>query len=70
MTISNTEKNALVQELAQLKQSHRDMDIAIADMAKQVQLNQFGINRLKREKLKLKDAISHLESKLIPDLHA
>ena len=70
MTISKTEKNALIQELAQLKQDHRELDISIEEMAEQLQLNQFEISRLKREKLKIKDAISRLESKLIPDLHA
>lgn len=70
MTTNISEKNALVQELAQLKQEHRDLDIAIDEMAEQVQANQFQISRLKRQKLKLKDAIARLESKLIPDLHA
>ncbi len=70
MTISSNEKNLLVQDLAQLKQDHRELDIAINEMADQLLNNQFEISRLKREKLKLKDAIARLESKLIPDLHA
>ncbi len=70
MSISSIQSNPLVQELAQLKQDHRELDIAIEDMAEQLQTNQFEISRLKREKLRLKDAIARLESKLIPDLHA
>jgi len=70
MTITTQEKNALVQELAVLKQDHRELDLAITDMAEQLQANQFEISRLKKQKLKLKDAIAKLESKLIPDLHA
>ena len=70
MTFNNIEKNALVQELALLKQDHRELDIAITEMAEELQKNSFEISRLKREKLKLKDAIARLESKLIPDLHA
>ena len=70
MTIRSTEKNALIQELAILKQDHRELDLAITDMTEKLQANQFEIGRLKRQKLKLKDAISKLESKLIPDLHA
>ena len=70
MTFNYIEKNALVQELALLKQDHRELDIAITEMAEELQKNSFEISRLKREKLKLKDAIARLESKLIPDLHA
>ncbi|GAA6136762.1 hypothetical protein NBRC116583_05090 [Arenicella sp. 4NH20-0111] len=70
MTISTTEKNSLIQELAQLKQDHRELDIAIEDLAKTLQTNQLEVSRLKRRKLKLKDAIAKLESKMIPDLHA
>ncbi|MCH2189541.1 MAG: DUF465 domain-containing protein [Gammaproteobacteria bacterium] len=70
MTITNLEKNALVQELAVLKQDHRELDLAITDMADKLQANQFEISRLKKQKLRLKDAIAKLESKLIPDLHA
>jgi len=70
MTIRSTEKNSLIQELAILKQDHRELDLAITDMAEKLQANQFEVGRLKRQKLKLKDAISKLESKLIPDLHA
>jgi len=70
MTISTTEKNSLIQELAQLKQDHRELDIAIEDFAQTLQTNQLEVSRLKRRKLKLKDAIAKLESKMIPDLHA
>jgi len=53
MTISTTEKNSLIQELAQLKQDHRELDIAIEDLAKTLQTNQLEVSRLKRRKLKL-----------------
>jgi len=70
MNINNHEKQMLIQELAELKQEHRDLDIKIDEMAKRVEANQFDIKRLKKQKLKLRDAISRLESNLIPDLHA
>lgn len=70
MTLNRDEKHYLLQELAQLKQDHRELDIKIQDMADTVQANQLDISRLKKQKLKLKDAIACLESKLIPDLHA
>ena len=70
MTIRSKDKNSLIQELAILKQDHRELDIAISDMGEKLQANQLEVSRLKRQKLKLKDAIAKLESKLIPDLHA
>ena len=70
MDINKQEKQMLIQELAELKQEHRDLDIKIDEMAKLVEINQLDIKRLKKQKLKLKDAISRLESNLIPNLHA
>jgi len=70
MQISNSEKQLLMQAIAELKQEHRELDIAIEEMAEKVQANQLDIGRLKKQKLKLKDAIARMESKLIPDLHA
>lgn len=70
MKITKSDKQRMQQALAELKQEHRNLDISIHQMALEVHVNQFEINRLKRQKLKLKDAISRLESKLIPNLHA
>jgi hypothetical protein len=70
MTLSNDEKHLLIQELADLKQRHRSLDIAIDDFAEQLNANQLEVRRLKKQKLRLKDSISRLESRLIPDLHA
>jgi len=70
MKFSQEEKQMLIQELAELKQEHRELDIAINNMIEKVESNQLEITRLKKQKLKLKDAISRLESNLIPNLHA
>ena len=70
MNIRNHEKQMLIQELAELKQEHRELDLSIQEMAEKVEANQLDIKRLKKQKLRLKDAISRLESNLIPDLHA
>jgi len=70
MNITKNETQRLIQELAELKQDHRELDIAISEMAEKVESNQLNIGRLKKQKLKLKDSITRLESKLIPDLHA
>lgn len=70
MTITQNEKQMLIQELAELKQEHRDLDISIQQLAEKLENNQLEVSRLKKHKLRLKDAIARLESNLIPDLHA
>lgn len=70
MNINKHEKQMLIQELAELKQEHRELDITINAMVDIDKKKQLEIKRLKKQKLKLKDAISRLESNLIPDLHA
>ncbi len=58
------------QLLAELREEHRDLDLAIKRMAMDPWQDQLRIRRLKKRKLKLKDWIARLESKLIPDLDA
>jgi len=70
MKITKSQKQLLLQALAELKQEHRELDIAIEEMAEKVHSNQLGIGRLKKQKLKLKDSIARIESELIPNLHA
>ena len=70
MAIKKDEKQMLVQELAELKQEHRELDVLIHKLIEQVETNQMKLGRLKKKKLRLKDAIARLESNLIPDLHA
>ena len=70
MKITQNEQQLLLQELAELKQEHRSLDIAINELAEQLHINQLEVGRLKKQKLKLKDAISRIESSLIPDLLA
>ena len=60
----------ITQLLAELREEHRDLDLAIKRMAEDSWQDQLQIRRLKKRKLKLKDWITRLESKLIPDLDA
>jgi len=70
MNLIKQEKQMLIQELAELKQAHHDLDLKIEGMMQLVKINELEIKRFKKQKLKLKDSISRLQSKLIPDLHA
>ena len=60
----------ITQLLAELREEHRDLDLAIKRMAEDPWQDQLQVRRLKKRKLKLKDWIARLESKLIPDLDA
>jgi len=58
------------QLLSELREEHRDLDAAISRMSIDPWQDQLRLRRMKKRKLKLKDWISRLESKLIPDLDA
>ncbi|HQZ30376.1 MAG TPA: DUF465 domain-containing protein [Arenimonas sp.] len=57
-------------QLVDLKVEHRDLDAAIERLAESIQADEMAIKRLKKRKLRLKDMIAALESRLIPDLDA
>ena len=65
-----TSEQQIKQQLAVLKQQHRELDLVIQDLTAQFNSNQIELKRLKKQKLYLKDAITRIESQLIPDLHA
>lgn len=56
--------------LVDLRIEHRDLDNAIARLASTAGTDELQLRRLKKRKLRLKDAIAKLESQLIPDLDA
>jgi hypothetical protein len=56
--------------LRELREEHRDLDMAIDRMVMDPWQDQLRLRRLKKRKLKLKDWIATLESRLIPDLDA
>jgi hypothetical protein len=62
--------SAVRNELARLRQEHRDLDSAIEALQDQPRPDNLQIQRLKKRKLVLKDRISALEDKLLPDIIA
>ncbi len=60
----------IVQQIAALRSEHRELDEAIARASQEVWVDQLVVTRMKKRKLKIKDMIAYLESKLIPDLGA
>jgi hypothetical protein len=57
----------IVQRLTELRQEHRDLDLAIDRLHDNIAADELAIKRLKKRKLQLKDTITRLESALIPD---
>lgn len=58
---------AIARQLADLRQQHRDLDLAIDGLASVPQRDELALTRLKKRRLQLKDCIARLESALIPD---
>jgi hypothetical protein len=62
-----TDRDSLLRKLHELRSEHRDLDTVIARLTDTVPTDQLHVQRLKKRKLLLKDEISWLESRLIPD---
>ena len=58
------------ERLASLKARHRELDEEIAALSDAMTTNSIRIQKLKKQKLALKDVIARLESDLLPDIIA
>lgn len=65
--MENKEIKRLISELSF---EHKDLDDAIKLMKEKPFIDELQIRRMKKRKLKLKDEMAQLESKLIPDIEA
>lgn len=66
----DTESFKQLDQLRELRVSHRDLDYLIDRLQHDPMVDQLRIRRLKKRKLLLKDMIMNLESDMIPDLDA
>ena len=64
------ENNEIKDQINELILEHKDLDDALNLMKEKPFVDELQIRRLKKRKLKLKDEIKLLESKLIPDIEA
>lgn len=64
------EQAELRQRLEELRSEHRDLDDVIRRLSDGAPFDQLQIQRLKKRKLSLKDQITRLESRLLPDIIA
>lgn len=57
-------------ELEVFRRQHRDLDEAIAALVEKGTGDQLTLQRLKKQKLRLKDVIAQIEDRLTPDIIA
>ncbi len=63
------DRDSLLRRLHELRSEHRDLDTVIARLD-EGGTDPLQLQRLKKRKLKLKDEISWLEGRLVPDIIA
>jgi hypothetical protein len=68
--MTEAEEQTLRAKLAELQQEHRDLDTAIQAMADMGVNDQLQLSRMKKRKLQLKDLITQINDKLLPDIIA
>ena len=64
------DQEQLKAKLAELELEHRDLDDVINNLTQQPDFDQIKVGRLKKRKLGLKDQITTLRGRLIPDIIA
>ena len=57
-------------KIEELRSEHRALDEELRSIAEDPLIDDLQLQRLKKHKLFLKDSISHLESRLVPDITA
>ena len=70
MTKELSDDEELTARLIDLQTQHRDLDHAIEALVLSGAPSQVQIQRLKKRKLMLRDAITQIENRLIPDIIA
>jgi hypothetical protein len=68
--MTDSEQGNLSAQLLLLQTQHRQMDEQIAELHESVYIDQLQLQRLKREKLRLKELIAKVKCRLIPDMDA
>ena len=64
------DESEIVERIQQLVVQHRDLDTAIQALIESGKSDVLQIQRLKKQKLHLRDRISQMENDLLPDIIA
>jgi hypothetical protein len=67
---TSPESSEMEQRLMELRAAHRALDARIQALAQDGLVDQLELQRLKKQKLAMKDQIARLESDLLPDIIA
>ncbi|NKB43813.1 MAG: DUF465 domain-containing protein [Alphaproteobacteria bacterium] len=70
MIETDDSQDQIQEKIAALDLEHRDLDEVIQNLEIQGDFDQLKLSRLKKRKLMLKDQISSLSNKLLPDIIA
>ncbi len=62
--------NQIQQRIIELEVEHRDLDLVIEALVKDVNHDELQLRRLKKRKLQLKDHITLLKMQMMPDVPA
>jgi hypothetical protein len=68
--MADTDDREYREELARLRQEHRDLDVAIEALQSSPAPDLLQLQRLKKRKLQLRDRIKFVEDQLTPDIIA
>ena len=64
------DQQTIINKLSQLESEHRDLDDVIERLADDKPFDQLKLQRLKKRKLILKDEMTLLRSRILPDIIA
>ena len=64
------DQDELRTQITNLRQQHRDLDAEVQTVLDTGDVDQINLQRMKRQKLYLKDQITTLENRLLPDIIA
>lgn len=64
------EQDDIKRRIIELQVEHRDLDEAITRLTEQARIDELQLRRFKKRKLQIKDTITLLQMRLVPDIPA
>ena len=64
------DQEEIKRRIIELQIEHRDLDSAIDRLAEQLSIDDLALRRMKKRKLQIKDALTQLGMRLVPDIPA
>jgi hypothetical protein len=70
MTMDQMDQEEIKRRIIELQIEHRDLDAAIDRLGEQLIVDDLALRRMKKRKLQIKDTLTRLEMRLVPDIPA